>query len=544
MSTTINGDTGVIFPDASTQSKAVSQATPFAVTASAIAGAELQLPEATANGVNYVAVKAPNTLAANTTFTLPSADGTNGQYLQTNGSGALAFASVPATTPGGTTGQIQINNAGAFGALSSGTTGQILTSGGAGAAPIFLAQGTTGQILTSAGAGAAPTFLAQGTTGQVLTSAGAGVAPTFTTLTPVPGATELYSIVTSGVNGSVASPSSITTATFYSQIRVNNGTANGAGVSDSCPIWSKYYSCWFGLGTGDSGTSSYNIYYSKDGINWIPYITDFYSKIGNPTSTFQRDAGAGYANIIVDDSNGRLWTFYTASDYLSITGYYKNAAAGMNSNWTSAGTVISLPYSAVYYGARYVDTGNSTTSAIVLLCSNSESDNRLYTCDAGGTTFTLRVTGSTPNSSNQPTSFTIDSITGRAAILYADQPRCMYMTTNNARTGWAYNTNYGGGSGSSANCTIGVGGGFYVTASGSAGSSNLFYSSTGAGTWTTITNPAASNTIQRVMYVNGVWYMTTLNGMYSTTQNPPTTGWTQISPSPRILGVINVRTQA
>ena len=96
MSTTINGDTGIIFPDASTQSKAVSQATPFAVTASAIAGAELQLPEATANGVNYVALKAPNTLAANTTFTLPAADGTNGQFLQTNGTGTLGFATAAA----------------------------------------------------------------------------------------------------------------------------------------------------------------------------------------------------------------------------------------------------------------------------------------------------------------------------------------------------------------------------------------------------------------------------------------------------------------
>lgn len=94
MPTTISGDTGIIFPDATTQSKAVSQATPFAVTASSGAGAQLQLPEATANGSNYVALKAPNALAADVTFTLPSADGTNGQVLQTNGSGALTFGTV------------------------------------------------------------------------------------------------------------------------------------------------------------------------------------------------------------------------------------------------------------------------------------------------------------------------------------------------------------------------------------------------------------------------------------------------------------------
>lgn len=95
MGTTISGDTGITFPDATTQSKAVSQATPFAVTASATTGAQISLPEGTNNGANFVALKAADTLAANTTFTLPAADGTNGQFLQTNGSGALAFASVP-----------------------------------------------------------------------------------------------------------------------------------------------------------------------------------------------------------------------------------------------------------------------------------------------------------------------------------------------------------------------------------------------------------------------------------------------------------------
>ena len=112
-------------------------ASPVIVEGNSSAGAEIRLPEDTDNGSNYVAIKAPNALAANLTFTLPTADGTNGQYLQTNGSGQLTFASVPATTPGGTTGQVQVNNAGAFGAISEGTAGQVLTSGGAGVAPTF-----------------------------------------------------------------------------------------------------------------------------------------------------------------------------------------------------------------------------------------------------------------------------------------------------------------------------------------------------------------------------------------------------------------------
>ena len=68
-------------------------ASPLAVTGNSTAGAEIRLPEDTDNGSNYVALKAADTLAGNVTFTLPNADGTNGQVIQTNGSGVLSFVS-------------------------------------------------------------------------------------------------------------------------------------------------------------------------------------------------------------------------------------------------------------------------------------------------------------------------------------------------------------------------------------------------------------------------------------------------------------------
>ena len=68
--------------------------TPLAVTGNATAGAELRLPEDTDNGSNYVALKAADSIASNLTLTLPSADGTNGQALVTNGSQVLSFATV------------------------------------------------------------------------------------------------------------------------------------------------------------------------------------------------------------------------------------------------------------------------------------------------------------------------------------------------------------------------------------------------------------------------------------------------------------------
>jgi hypothetical protein len=65
---------------------------PFQLIGNATAGSEIRLPEDTDNGSNYVALKSPNALASNLTLTLPSADGSNGQFLSTDGAGGLGFA--------------------------------------------------------------------------------------------------------------------------------------------------------------------------------------------------------------------------------------------------------------------------------------------------------------------------------------------------------------------------------------------------------------------------------------------------------------------
>lgn len=57
-------------------------------------GSGVNFVEGTSNGTQYITLKAADTLAGITTFTLPSADGTNGQFLKTNGSGALSFDTV------------------------------------------------------------------------------------------------------------------------------------------------------------------------------------------------------------------------------------------------------------------------------------------------------------------------------------------------------------------------------------------------------------------------------------------------------------------
>jgi hypothetical protein len=103
--------------------------TPLAVVGNATAGAEIRLPEDTDNGSNYVALKAPDTLASNLTFTLPSTDGTNGQVIKTNGSGTLSFTTV---------GYLNIPQSG-----SAKTTAYTLTTGDIGE---FIEVGSGGSI--------------------------------------------------------------------------------------------------------------------------------------------------------------------------------------------------------------------------------------------------------------------------------------------------------------------------------------------------------------------------------------------------------------
>jgi hypothetical protein len=61
---------------------------------SASLGGEIRFNEGTNNGTFFIGLKAPNSIATSKTFTLPGTDGTTGQFLKTDGSGNLAFATV------------------------------------------------------------------------------------------------------------------------------------------------------------------------------------------------------------------------------------------------------------------------------------------------------------------------------------------------------------------------------------------------------------------------------------------------------------------
>ena len=61
---------------------------------SATVGGTVKLNEGTNNGTNFIGLKAPNAVTASKTFVLPDGDGSAGQFLKTDGSGNLDFATV------------------------------------------------------------------------------------------------------------------------------------------------------------------------------------------------------------------------------------------------------------------------------------------------------------------------------------------------------------------------------------------------------------------------------------------------------------------
>ena len=99
--------------------------TPLAATFTDVTlNAQGDLRFADANSSNWVAFQGAANITSNVTWTLPAVDGSANQFLQTDGSGTLTWATGGGGggTPGGSTTQVQYNNAGSFGGITNATT--------------------------------------------------------------------------------------------------------------------------------------------------------------------------------------------------------------------------------------------------------------------------------------------------------------------------------------------------------------------------------------------------------------------------------------
>ena len=98
---------------------------------------------------NYSGFKASGSLTGSQTWTLPLADGSSNQFLQTNGSGTLTFATPSASS---LTGQVPLANGGTNANLTASNGGIFYSTSSAGA--ILSGTATANQLLLSGASGA------------------------------------------------------------------------------------------------------------------------------------------------------------------------------------------------------------------------------------------------------------------------------------------------------------------------------------------------------------------------------------------------------
>jgi hypothetical protein len=88
---------------------------------------QLRFEELSANGSEYVGFKAPDAIATTRVWTLPNADGSSGQFLSTNGSGTLSWATALTATSGWSlTGNTSTDSTAAFIGTTDETVGRPL----------------------------------------------------------------------------------------------------------------------------------------------------------------------------------------------------------------------------------------------------------------------------------------------------------------------------------------------------------------------------------------------------------------------------------
>lgn len=102
------------------------------------------------DSTHYVGLKSPSTVSTSYTLTLPTADGTSGQVISTNGSGALSFVSASSGDVTLTGTQTLTNKTIEAGVFTNGYTEEVVTANTSTAYTIDLANGSV-QILTLTG---------------------------------------------------------------------------------------------------------------------------------------------------------------------------------------------------------------------------------------------------------------------------------------------------------------------------------------------------------------------------------------------------------
>jgi hypothetical protein len=317
-------------------------------------GADLKLYEDTDNGTNYVGFMAPASIASNVQWTLPSADGSSGQALQTNGSGTLSFATLGISAGG--TGQTTANAA--FNALAPSQTsnaGRYLKTDGTntswdlldistaditGTLPV--ANGGTG--ITSFGTGVATALgINVGSSGAFVTNGGALGTPSSGTVTNLTGTASI------NINGTVGATTpntgSFTTVTNSGGVRFTDGSVERARLQlsgTSLQLMAGSASvAGISIDSSNIATFTNNPILSAGTANGVAYLNGSKVLTTGSALTFN---GTRFSTYVTSDTNTNIARFgvvnsaVTDDAVLDISADAANNLITLNSTGNNAGS--------------------------------------------------------------------------------------------------------------------------------------------------------------------------------------------------------------
>jgi hypothetical protein len=336
-----------------------------------------------------------------------------------------------------------------------------------------------------------------------------------------PGATAQWSVVGQGFQNTYSeiafTPSSLASGIIYST-NFNGVYETGAGAYRQffAPFWSSFYSAWFCLAFINGGNNTnIGIMTSKDGLSWRVFVPSIYTATGNGiTSPYINPYGNDQGSVLaVDDSNGRFFYMYSDGSntyvaYSSIT----STVSIQTSGWTVNQNIVAAQYPNTI---RYCKMSTTAASGIVLTTVSSN-NMRVYTCPAGGTTFTSRVNVAA-NGNGGPLNYYEN---GYICLPCRSSNTVIYNLSGDISTGWTSNTSIAT---SPENVATTTANGYLTYTSGG----GLFWSTNGT-TWT-LQLVGASSSLFGVIYTGSVWVAWNNQATYVSSTGAVNSTWSMYS---------------
>ncbi len=340
------------------------------------AGGTLKFNEGTSNGSNYVALKAPNSISSNVTWTLPDADGSADQVIKTDGSGALGWTTASSAADDISTGDAAVT--------ISTSSGNITIDAAANNSDIiFKGTDATSDItmltLDGSEAGAA-TFNSTITGGGLLTTGGNIVIPDAGNIGSASD-TDAIAIASNGVvtfsqapvlTLGTAAQTNITslgtlTALTVDDVAIDGKVVTMTGSSGDTATLTVGTNGTLDITTTDTAAAAANIQITADGTAELAGTTVTLDSGGGITL----DADSG--TITFADGGSSLGTItsdgFTGNVVGNVTGNTSGTAATVTTaaqtNITSLGTLTALTVDDVAIDGKVITmTGSSSDTAV------------------------------------------------------------------------------------------------------------------------------------------------------------------------------------